>query len=152
MVQTNSARLLLEEMPAVVASVFETMLHLETAPAETAWFGEAGRLIARVNFIGAWKGAVDLECDRHQARHFAARFLGPDRLEDPAAIAPDVLGELINMIGGNLKCVLDCGMILSSPSVASEAAVDSGGRSEAHHRMAFSSGEGTFWVGLLDRL
>ncbi len=62
----------------------------------------------------------------------------------------DVLGELANMIGGNMKCVLTSGIRLSMPSV-----VDGGDYSlricgaEVRERIAFQCAEGTFWVTVL---
>ncbi len=62
----------------------------------------------------------------------------------------DVLGELANMIGGNLKCVLVPGIRLSMPSV-----VDGGSSSvrvcgaEVRERLAFQYDESTFWITVL---
>ena len=66
-------------------------------------------MTSAVQLTGEWNGAVLLECDRGQACRFAARFLSidlPDAVDD---VVRDVLGELANMIGGNLKCVLSAG-------------------------------------------
>ena len=58
-----------------------------------------------------------LECDRQQACAFAGRFLSMEPPETVDDVVRDVLGELANMIGGNLKCVLAGGLRLSMPSV-----------------------------------
>jgi len=62
----------------------------------------------------------------------------------------DVLGELANMIGGNLKCVVTRGITLSMPSV-----VDGGDyrmrfcRAKLLLQCAFDSSDGVFWVSVL---
>jgi len=55
---------------------------------------------------GDWNGAILLECDRRQACQFAGRFLSLDPSDTVDDVVRDVLGELVNMIGGNMKCVL----------------------------------------------
>jgi len=55
---------------------------------------------------GDWNGAVTLECTRDQACEFAGRFLQmdpPDTMDDDVR---DALGELANMIGGNIKSAM----------------------------------------------
>jgi hypothetical protein len=61
-----------------------------------------------------------------------------------------VLGELANMIGGNLKCVLTRGIRLSMPSVVdgSDYSLRVCG-AEIRERLAFGCAEGPFWVTVL---
>ncbi len=62
----------------------------------------------------------------------------------------DVLGELANMIGGNLKSLLGSGIRLSMPSV-----VDGVSYSvrvcgaEIREQLAFECDEGLFWITVL---
>lgn len=146
----TSTELLLSEIAPIVSSVFETMLDLEVVPAAIAWSPAPDRVIASVQLAGAWNGAVQFECDGRQACRFAARFLKSHLESDEANMAHDVLGELINIIGGNLKCALASGLSLSTPSVTDHAA---GGTREdgpeRKHSVAFDCSEGTFWIGLL---
>ena len=71
----------------------------------------------------------------------------PDTVDD---VVRDVLGELANMIGGNMKCVLTRGIRLSMPSV-----VDGGDYSlrvcgtKVRERLAFQCAEGLFWITVL---
>ncbi len=46
------------------------------------------------------------ECDRQLACQFAGRFLSVDAPESVNDDVRDVLGELANMIGGNMKSAL----------------------------------------------
>ncbi len=105
------------ELAQIVESVFATMMSLEVGGSEAPWFPSRDRLTAAVHLTGDWHGAVLLECEREQACRFAGRFLtiaAPATVDDDVR---DVLGELVNMIGGNLKCLLTRGIRLSMPSV-----------------------------------
>jgi len=62
----------------------------------------------------------------------------------------DVLGELANMIGGNLKCLLAQGIRLSMPTVMDGS--DYGLPifwPEVKERISFQCDEGVFWVTVL---
>ena len=62
----------------------------------------------------------------------------------------DVLGELANMIGGNLKCVLSQGIQLSMPSVidGSDYSLRVCGVA-ARQQLAFQCDDGLFWFTVL---
>jgi chemotaxis protein CheX len=139
-----------KELTQIVESVFGTMINLEVSQCETPWFPNGDRLTSAVHLAGDWNGAVLLECGRAPACRFAGRFLSLDPPETVDDVVRDVLGELANMIGGNLKCVLTRGIRLSMPSVT-----DGGDYSlrvcgaEVRERLAFQSAEGCFWVTIL---
>jgi chemotaxis protein CheX len=116
----------------------------------TPWFPSADRLTAAIHLAGDWNGAVLLECDRGQACRFAGRFLSTDPAETVDDVVRDVLGELVNMIGGNLKCVLTRGIRLSMPSVVdgSDYSLRVCG-AEISERLAFQCAEGPFWITVL---
>ena len=90
------------------------------------------------------------------SRSFAARFLarepsGDDVVDDLVDDdVRDVLGELANMIGGNLKSVLSRGIQLSMPSV-----VDGSNYSlricgaEVRALLSFQCAEGIIWIRVL---
>src|SRR5512140_1941581 len=105
------------ELEQTVATIFETMLELQVAPVATAWPVEPNPVTATVHFAGSWSGVLMLEVGPSLACHCAGRFLSTDV---PPAVdndVKDVLGELANMIGGNLKCALAPGALLSLPEV-----------------------------------
>lgn len=150
MSSASTAEILPNELNQIVASVFEAMLCLEAGECGTAWFPSEDRLTAAVHLAGEWNGAVLVECSREQACLFAGRFLS---IEAPAAVddvVRDVLGELANMIGGNLKCVLTSGIRLSMPSVVdgSDYAVRICGAA-IRERLAYQCPAGPFWVTIL---
>jgi chemotaxis protein CheX len=141
----------LNDVVQIVESVFGAMMSLETVPSETPWFPCGDRLTASIHlFAEDWKGTVLVECDRELACRFTGRFLSttpPDTLDDRVR---DVLGELANMIAGNLKCVLKPGARLSIPSI-----VDGGDYSirmcgtDTPAKLAFRCADGLFWVAVL---
>lgn len=145
-----TAGILPSELSQIVESVFENMLGLQAKESTTPWFPGGDRLTAVVQLAGDWNGAVLLECDRGQACRFAGRFLSTAAFVDVDDVVRDVLGELTNMIGGNLKCVLTSGIRLSMPSV-----VDGSNysvrvcKSEVGDQLAFQCAEGPFWITVL---
>jgi chemotaxis protein CheX len=138
------------ELAQIVESVFETMLNLEVGQRGTPWFPGGDRLTAAVHLTGDWNGAVLVECDRRQACRFAGRFLSIEPPETMDDVVRDVLGELANMIGGNLKCVLTRGIRLSMPSVVdgSDYSMRICG-ADVRERLAFQCAEGLFWITIL---
>ena len=135
------------DVARIVEDVCSTMLGLPVA-----WIPDApsllpGSLTAAVHFAGVWKGAVLLQCSMEQAFAFTERLLpgvSPRRVDDDVR---DALGEMANMMGGNLKSVLHPGVALSMPSVvegADYALHICGGN--AVTTASFSSELGTFFV------
>jgi len=134
----------------IVKSVFITMMDLEASLSETPWIHSGDRLTAFVQLTGEWKGAVLLECSRHQACQFAGRILSMDPPETVDDDVRDVLGELANMIGGNMKSGMGTGVKLSMPTVMDGSDYDvrvCGTVIQERH--AFQCVEGHFWVTIL---
>ena len=134
----------------IVKSVFLTMMELEVVTSETPSAPTGDRLTSFVQLNGEWNGAVMFECTRSQACQFAGRILG---MEPPEAVDDDVrdmLGELANMIGGNMKCTMATGVRLSMPTVMEgndyEMRVCG---SEVLERLGFQCDQGNFWVTVL---
>ena len=138
------------DLMQIVESVFGIMLGLEVYACRTGWFPDQDRLTSAVHLEGARNGVVLLECTRRQACRFASRFLSMDLPEAVDDVVRDVLGELANMIGGNLKCVLTRGIKLSTPTVVEGS--DYGQRAPGANipeRLAVQSPEGVFWITVL---
>ncbi len=146
-----------ENLATIVQSVFETMMNLavavngDSSPGSRAPAAES--VTAAVHFVGAWRGAALLECGLPVACRFASRFMG---IDPPAAMnddVRDVVGELANMVAGNLKSLLPKGVDLSMPAVVE-------GSDYTHcvcgltaaERLSFSSESGPFRITLLEML
>ncbi|MBZ5575783.1 MAG: chemotaxis protein CheX [Acidobacteriia bacterium] len=141
------------DLAQIVESVFQTMMNLEVTRAEIPWAPATDVITGAVHFAGEWKGAVLLECTKPQAFEFAHRLMS---IETPTEINDDIrdtMGELTNMLAGNLKSVLPRGIGLSMPLVVE-------GRdyslrvcgSSVIDRMPFSSDLGVLWVTLVEVL
>lgn len=76
-----------------------------------------GEVSASVSVTGAWHGHVVVTCSTGAARHAAAALLGIEGDEIAEADTADALGELANVIGGNVKRLLPGPSALSLPHV-----------------------------------
>jgi chemotaxis protein CheX len=72
---------------------------------------------ASVNIRGEWDGAVTLEMSPAAARTAARTMLTAREVDHEDVL--DALGELVNMIGGNIKSLLPSGSTLGLPMVSS---------------------------------
>jgi chemotaxis protein CheX len=101
----------------IVESIFTTMLNLDIKIDDSPFHPVADRITSSVYLEGDWNGAVSLECSQQQACQFAGQFLSEDPPQTVNDDVRDVLGELANMIGGNIKSLIPGQIRLSMPSV-----------------------------------
>jgi chemotaxis protein CheX len=146
----SGVTILRSELAQIVESVFATMLRLDAVECGAPVLAGGDRLTASVYLSGKWNGAVLLECDRRQACLIAGRFLSTDPPDMVNDLVRDVLGELANMIGGNLKSVLAQGIELSMPTVVDGRdyclrIVGAG----VLERLVLECADGLFWVTVL---
>jgi flagellar motor switch protein FliN len=106
-----------------VVDVFETMLSLPVVVDEedSAERTAAGRVVGAVNFAGEVMGLITFDVSDSFSRLMAAAMLGieVDEIESGDEIK-DLLGEISNIIGGNLKSAFtDAGLecSISTPSI-----------------------------------
>ncbi len=146
----SSIEIHLGELAQIVSCVFSTMMNLEVSESDQPWNPGGDRLTATIHLAGDWRGALALECGHQQACAFAARFLSMEKAGMVDDVVRDVLGELANMIGGNLKCVLAGGLRLSMPSVVDGADHNLRVcRAGVRERLVFDCDEGVFSVAVL---
>ena len=139
-----------EMLSQTVASVFLNMMSLEVEVCDAPRSTDPKALLAFVRMGGSWEGALLFECGPVEACRFAARFLGIDTPAGPTNDVRDVLGELANMIGGNVKFAVASGLKLSLPTVLegnSESLRFTG--TEPDNCLAFQSQDGSFRVTLV---
>jgi len=103
--------------------VFDTMLSMELAEKEAQTFTAGNRIVGSVSLAGSVSGTVNIHVSDAFAYQITANMLGmdPDEIESDEEVH-DVIGELSNMIGGDLKSRLcDSGFTceLSIPSITS---------------------------------
>jgi len=104
------------QIAGITASIYDTMLHVTVRPVDHAAGDSPGAFTAAIYYAGAWQGALLLECSAEQAIDWASRLMS---LDPPVSLndARDGLGELTNVIAGNLKPVLPPGIGISMPTV-----------------------------------
>ena len=70
-----------------------------------------------VSITGSWTGHLVYASSTQAARRAAAAFLAMEPDEVSEEDLSDVLGELANIVGGNVKAMLPPGALLSLPQV-----------------------------------
>ena len=85
---------------------------MESCSSETSY-------VATVGISGEWNGAISVECSRTLAARAAAAMFQITPAEVSDEDLADSLGEMANMIGGNLKALLPAPSDLSLPKVES---------------------------------
>lgn len=104
-----------EGIAEVATSVWDTMMHIPLKPVGPCP-PPSSPFTSAVYYAGAWKGALLIECSGEQAADWAARLMSLDPPVTPDDMR-DGLGELTNVVAGNLKPLLPPGVGLSLPSV-----------------------------------
>lgn len=74
-------------------------------------------LMGSVHLRGDWEGAVTLNCSARLARQLTAILYNITEQSTTSEQTQDVLGELTNIVGGNIKALLPLPSQLSLPSV-----------------------------------
>ena len=106
-----------------IIDVFDTMVSMEveffdSEPPDTT---STGRMVATVNFAGNIIGIINIQVDSELSSLMMASMLDiePEEVEDDGEIK-DLLAEISNIVGGNLKSALnDAGhrCVISTPSL-----------------------------------
>jgi len=103
--------------------VFDTMLSMELTEHGNKEFTGASRVVGSVSLAGSVSGTVNIHVSDTFATQITANMLGMELAEvNSEEEVHDVIGELSNMIGGDLKSRLcDAGFTceLSIPSITS---------------------------------
>jgi chemotaxis protein CheX len=101
----------------VWASLVEVPL-LPRRPGQPALAPGARTFTGCVQITGAWEGAVTVHCSEALARVLTAAMFMVDVEDTTPEEVADALGELANMVGGNVKALLPEPCRISLPAVA----------------------------------
>jgi len=135
------------QIPVIVDDVFLAMLGVAVEAHPSPPKTDEEQITASVFLVGSCRGGVSIEMGVSQAVHLT-RCLNstaqPSGLDDDVR---DAMGELANMIGGNLKASLPSGAHLSIPSVVrgTDYKLRMCGVAEITS-FGFSTDWGPFWV------
>ena len=104
------------DMTRVAEDVFRTALGMEITVPERHGLPR-NCITAAVQFAGVWQGAVLVQCTTADAIRVCSKMMPGVSPAQFDADVIDAMGELANMLGGNLKSVLPPGVALSTPIV-----------------------------------
>jgi chemotaxis protein CheX len=112
------AQLAAPDLAAVVEGAITMMLGIELGePVEHDEAARGCNLGASVQLTGAWQGAVVVGCDLDFGREAARSMFDSDPADVTHDEIADALGEVANMIAGNVKPLLPGAETLSLPTV-----------------------------------
>jgi chemotaxis protein CheX len=101
----------------VWASLVETPL-LPRQPGQPGPVAGTRTITGCVQITGAWEGAVTVHCSLGLAKALTAAMFMVDPEDTTPEEIGDALGELANMVGGNVKALLPEPCRISLPAVA----------------------------------
>jgi hypothetical protein len=104
-------------------------------------------MFSAVRFYGSWRGSCVVSCEPAVAKELTFRFLGlsGDTAEDMLDEIRDCMGEVANIVGGNVKSLLPRGIDHSVP----EFGYSTPPQGEAVLTAAFNCTNGPLWISLL---
>jgi chemotaxis protein CheX len=105
------------DLAAIVESAVTMMLGLDLGEPCESDADTPITLGASVQFMGDWDGAVVVGCDASFGTQAAAAMFGIDSSAVSDDEVADALGELANMIAGNVKPLLPNAAAISLPTV-----------------------------------
>jgi chemotaxis protein CheX len=141
-----------DEIVALIEGIWSTMLASDVASVETPAPAppDGGSQRGSIEISGEWRGAVVLDLSVEQARLAASILLGMEAGDVSEVDAADVAGELINVLGGNLKAILPQPVRLGLPAVSRHGNADGlAPLPKEVARYAFSWQGGCFFVALV---
>ncbi|GAA1800896.1 hypothetical protein GCM10009682_23180 [Luedemannella flava] len=107
-----------QDLADIVGQVWSSYLDTEgTDPLIPIEESPSTDIVASVSITGGWSGHVVVSCSDAAAKQAAAAFLMMDATEVSADDVTDVLGELANIVGGNVKSMLPASSMVSLPQV-----------------------------------
>ena len=133
-----------EDIVAIVSAVWESVL------GRPVWQGPAGgtyRRAGNIDIVGRWSGSVMLEVDKESLQKIGASMFEVPYDAVTEFQMNDALAELTNMVGGNVKCLIDQPTRLSLPSVQTVDLDNPFG--EIHTEVSLTDGEGMVRVKLI---
>lgn len=106
-----------DDIQDVARTIWATLFELPLEDGDGAQLGPESTVTSCVQINGAWHGAVVLQCPLTLARTLTAAMFQADTAPQLDEVH-DALGELANMLGGNVKALLPGPSRISLPAVA----------------------------------
>jgi chemotaxis protein CheX len=108
-----------ETILQIAGDVWNLVLEMDIEPSDTVVIPavKEGFVTGCVNISGAWEGTVVLDCSADMAKQAAVVMFEMELDEIGEEEINDAVGELANMLGGNIKSLLPEPCKLSLPVV-----------------------------------
>ena len=104
-----------EEQITVAQQTIFQIADVMIYPVDERWQSEDGNVRSEIHFDNCWKGIYLLECTRPMALSLASLMLSQQESGLTEADIADVMGEILNTLAGNLKCLLPSDTDLTIP-------------------------------------
>lgn len=144
-----------KEIVTGTKDVFSTMLMVELEEGITKVNEKVeikSNITSMIGLGGGIKGLLAVHCPAAVAQDITSSFLGMD-VDDLGDDVKDAIGEIANMIAGNLKIsysTININVELAIPtSIVGDSFYVSGIADSTRVLVSFRMGEGTFWVDLM---
>jgi chemotaxis protein CheX len=105
------------DIESIVCSIFDATFGMTIERLEGANDAPFATSSSLIGISGSWDGAVILDCAPDVAVELATLMFDLPLTAIDRTHIEDTLGELANMVGGNLKCLLPPPCSLSLPTV-----------------------------------
>jgi chemotaxis protein CheX len=105
------------EQLQIAKDVFGTMVDMNVEHSPDSWEPHEEVVTSAIYFTEPWQGALFVECTASLAFVFTARLMGVDPPTSMDENVCDAMGELANMIAGNLKALMPPNVGISMPSI-----------------------------------
>lgn len=108
------------EISQFVTDIWSALLNMEVSLSDKPFApkGKDNTLAGCVQIAGEWQGTVTLYAPKELGKKVAANMFSIDETEIDDQQTQDVIGELTNIIAGNIKAILPAPCSISLPSVA----------------------------------
>lgn len=108
------------EINQFVTDIWSTFLNMQVTATDQPFkpVGKDNTLAGCVQITGEWQGTVTLYAPKALGRKIAASMYAMEESDIDDQMVQDVMGEITNMIAGNIKSLLPTPCSISLPSVA----------------------------------
>ena len=145
----ESVELHLQVGPAqqAVRQLFQSMLDLDVAPTSLDRWGCVGPIIGVIHLSGGWDGFVLTGFEPSLADVVASQMMAQPGVPVSEDELRDAVGEVANILAGNLKCLIPAWTEMSIPAVI-EGTVSRKMelQSSSIKRLYFTTAHGRFWL------
>lgn len=133
-----------------VRQLFQSMFHLDVSPTNVDQWGCVGPIIGITHLSGGWDGFVLTGFEPSLAEAVASHMMEQPGDAVSEEDLRDTVGEVANILAGNLKCLIPAWTQMSMPMVV-EGTVSRKMELESSpvRRLYFTTLQGRFWLTLV---